>query len=168
MQSRAPWLVVNLLTAIIASAVIAMFSALIAQVVALAVLAPIVASMGGNAGTQGLAVAVRAIAARDITRANTRRVILREIGVGLVNGLIFAAIMGPIAFFWFHSMGIAIVIGSAMLINMLIAGIAGISIPLTMKRLGVDPAVASTVFLTTATDVVGFFVFLGLATLILT
>ncbi len=166
-RSRAPWLVINLITAILASAVIASFSAVIAKIVALAVLAPIVASMGGNAGTQGLAVTVRAIASRDITSANVRRIILREIMAGLINGLIFAVIMGPIAWLWFDSVLIALVIGAAMLINLLIAGLAGILVPLGLKRFGADPAVASSVFVTTATDVVGFFVFLGLATLIL-
>ncbi|PHS28280.1 MAG: magnesium transporter [Robiginitomaculum sp.] len=166
-RSRVPWLAINLGTAILASGVIAMFSDIIAKIVALAVLAPIVASMGGNAGTQGLAVAVRAIASRDITSANVRRIILREITAGLINGLIFAAIMGPIAYLWFHSVLLSVVIGAAMLINLLIAGLAGILVPLGLKKLGADPAVASSVFVTTATDVIGFFVFLGLATLIL-
>ncbi len=166
-RSRVPWLAINLGTAILASAVIATFSEVISKIVALAVLAPIVASMGGNAGTQGLAVAVRSIASRDITSSNVRRIVLREISAGLINGLIFAAIMGPIAYLWFHSVLLAIVIGAAMLINLLIAGLAGILVPLGLKKLGADPAVASSVFVTTATDVIGFFVFLGLATLIL-
>ncbi len=166
-RSRAPWLAINLGTAILASIVIAMFSTVISKIVALAVLAPIVASMGGNAGTQGLAVAVRAIASRDITSSNVRRIILREISAGLINGLIFAVIMGPIAYFWFHSLPLAMVIGAAMLINLLIAGLAGILVPLGLKQFGADPAVASSVFVTTATDVIGFFVFLGLATLVL-
>ncbi|MCF6207925.1 MAG: FAD-dependent oxidoreductase, partial [Ghiorsea sp.] len=163
-RSRVPWLAINLGTAILASAVIATFSAVISKIVALAVLAPIVASMGGNAGTQGLAVAVRSIASRDITSSNVRRIVLREISAGLINGLIFAAIMGPIAYLWFHSVLLALVIGAAMLINLLIAGLAGILVPLGLKKLGADPAVASSVFVTTATDVIGFFVFLGLAT----
>jgi magnesium transporter len=166
-RSRAPWLAINLGTAILASTVIATFSAVIGKIVALAVLAPIVASMGGNAGTQGLAVAVRSISARDITSSNVRRIIFREIAAGLINGLIFAAIMGPIAYLWFHSLPIALVIGAAMLINLLIAGLAGILVPLSLQRLGADPAVASSVFVTTVTDVIGFFVFLGLATLVL-
>ncbi len=166
-RSRAPWLIINLGTAILASSVIASFSAVISKVVALAVLAPIVASMGGNAGTQGLAVAVRSIASRDITSANVRRIIIREVSAGLINGLIFAAIIGPIAYIWFHSIPIAMVIGAAMLINLLIAALAGILVPLGLKKLGADPAVASSVFVTTATDVIGFFVFLGLATLVL-
>ena len=166
-RSRVPWLAINLGTAILASSVIATFSDVISKIVALAVLAPIVASMGGNAGTQGLAVAVRAIASRDITSANVRRIVLREIAAGLINGLIFAAIMGPIAYLWFHSVLLSVVIGAAMLINLLIAGLAGILVPLGLKKLGADPAVASSVFVTTATDVIGFFVFLGLATLIL-
>jgi magnesium transporter len=166
-RSRAPWLAINLATAILASTVIATFSAVIGKIVALAVLAPIVASMGGNAGTQGLAVAVRSISARDITSSNVRRIIFREIFAGLINGLIFAAIMGPIAYIWFQSVSLALVIGAAMLINLLIAGLAGILVPLSLRRLGADPAVASSVFVTTVTDVIGFFVFLGLATLVL-
>ena len=166
-KSRVPWLVVNLATAILASSVIAMFSGVIAKVVALAALAPIIASMGGNAGTQGLAVAVRALATRNISRANARRIIAREMAAGFIDGLIFALIMGPIAYMWFHSLPVAIIIGAAMIINLLAAGLAGILIPLGLKTIGADPAVASAVFVTTVTDVVGYFVVLGLATLIL-
>lgn len=166
-RSRFPWLLVNLGTAILASIVISAFSEAISKVVALAVLAPIVASMGGNAGTQGLAVAVRAIASRDISSANAKRVVLRETMTGLVNGLIFAIIMGPIAFLWFGSMPIALVIGAAMLINFLGAAIAGILVPLSLEKMGADPAVSSSVFVTTVTDVIGFLVFLGLATIVL-
>ncbi len=166
-SGRFPWLLANLGTAILASFVIAAFSDVIAKMVALAVLAPIVASMGGNAGTQGLAVAVRAIASRDISSANVRRIVQREIMAGFVNGLIFAIIMGPIAYLWFKSVPIALVIGAAMLINLIIAALAGILVPLSLEKMGADPAVSSSVFVTTATDVIGFFVFLGLASIVI-
>ncbi|VAV89676.1 Mg/Co/Ni transporter MgtE, CBS domain-containing, partial [hydrothermal vent metagenome] len=165
--SRAPWLVVNLATAILASAVIAVFDDVIEKVIALAILMPVVASMGGNAATQGLTVAVRALAVREITSANARRIITREMLAGLVHGLIFAIIMGLITYVWFRSWTLAMVIGSAMIVNHFVAGLAGILAPLGLKRLGADPAVASSVFVTTITDVIGFFVFLGLAALVL-
>jgi magnesium transporter len=162
-RARFSWLFVNLLTAILASIVIGFFDATIEQVVALAVLMPIVASMGGNAGTQTLTVAVRALATRELTPANALRIVFRETLVGSLNGIIFAALMGFIAVFWFNSSAIAVIIGLAMIINLLAAGLAGILIPLGLHRMGVDPAVASAVFLTTVTDVVGFSTFLGLA-----
>ncbi len=165
--SRAPWLVVNLATAILASMVIAVFEDVMKQAIALAVLMPIVASMGGNAATQGLTVAVRALAVREITKANARRIIMREVLAGLAHGLIFAMIMGLIAWVWFHSLTLAVVIAIAMIVNHFVAGAAGILVPLGLKRLGADPAVASSVFVTTVTDVIGFFVFLGLAALVL-
>jgi magnesium transporter len=165
--SRAPWLVVNLATAILASMVISMFDASMEKVIALAVLMPIVASMGGNAATQGLTVAVRSLAMREISSANSWRVIVRETLAGLVHGLIFAIIMGLIAWVWFKSVPLALVIGTAMVVNHFVAGLAGIMVPLGLKRMGADPAVASSVFVTTVTDVVGFFVFLGLAALVL-
>jgi magnesium transporter len=165
--SRAPWLVVNLATAILASMVISMFDASMEKVIALAVLMPIVASMGGNAATQGLTVAVRSLAMREISSANSWRVIVRETLAGLVHGLIFAIIMGLIAWEWFKSVPLALVIGTAMVVNHFVAGLAGIMVPLGLKRMGADPAVASSVFVTTVTDVVGFFVFLGLAALVL-
>jgi len=164
---RAPWLVVNLATAILASMVISLFDGSMEKVIALAVLMPIVASMGGNAATQGLTVAVRALAMREITSANAKRIILRETMAGFIHGLLFAIIMGLIAFIWFRSLTLALVLASAMVVNHIIAGIAGIMVPLGLKRLGADPAVASSVFVTTVTDVVGFFVFLGLAALVL-
>jgi len=166
-RSRAPWLLVNLATAILASGVIALFEDAISQLVALAVLMPIVASMGGNAGTQSLAVAVRAIASRDLTAANARRVIWRETMTGTFNGLIFAAVMGIVAGVWFQSLALAGIIAIAMIINLACAGLAGILVPLGLKRFGADPAVASAVFVTTVTDIVGFFAFLGLAALVL-
>jgi magnesium transporter len=166
-RARAPWLLVNLATAILASGVIALFEGAIDAIVALAVLMPIVASMGGNAGTQSLAVAVRAMASRDLTSANTSRVVWRELATGLVNGLLFAVVMAIVAVIWFQDLRLAGVIAVAMVLNLAFAGLAGILIPLGLQRAGADPAVASSVFVTTVTDVVGFWAFLGLATLIL-
>ncbi|MBL8689213.1 MAG: magnesium transporter [Rhodospirillaceae bacterium] len=163
-RSRFVWLLVNLVTAFIAASVIAMFADTIAQVVALAVLAPIVASMGGNAGTQSLTVAVRALAMREIGRTNALRVIVKEVALGIINGAIFGLAVGLVAWAWFGKPMIGVVIGLALILNLMAAGLAGMTIPLILERLGVDPAVASGVFLTTVTDVVGFFTFLGLAT----
>ncbi|PTW61511.1 magnesium transporter [Breoghania corrubedonensis] len=162
-RGRFVWLLVNLGTAVLASMVIGLFDATIQQMVALAVLMPIVASMGGNAGTQTMTVAVRALATRDLGSFNTVRIILRETAVGLINGVLFAVLMGLIAAFWFHNEQIGGLIAAAMIINMLAAGMAGILIPLALDKLDIDPAVASSVFVTTVTDVVGFFAFLGLA-----
>ncbi len=164
-RRRFPWLAVNLVTAIFASMVIALFEETIAGLVALAVLMPIVASMGGNAGTQSLTVAVRAIATRDLTTANVWRVIRREVLVGLINGLIFAVVMGVVGVIWFGSPMLGVVIGVAMVINLAVAGLAGTVIPVLLERFGIDPALASGAFVTTVTDVVGFFAFLGLAAL---
>jgi len=166
-RSRFPWLVVNLLTAILASAVIGIFEVSIGQLVALAVLMPIVASMGGNAGTQTLTVAVRAIAVKDLTEANAARFVGKELVVGAVNGLLFAVLTGLVAWLWFESPGIGLVIAAAMIVNMVVAGLSGTLVPLGLERLGIDPAVASSVFVTTVTDVVGFFAFLGLAAVFL-
>ncbi|NHM21038.1 magnesium transporter [Tritonibacter mobilis] len=162
-KQRFPWLAVNLVTAIFASLVIAQFEATIAQFVALAVLMPIVASMGGNAGTQSLTVAVRALATRDLTGSNVWRVIRREVLVGLINGAIFAVVMGIIGVVWFGTSMLGVVIAAAMVINLVVAGLAGTVIPVILDRIGVDPALASGAFVTTVTDVVGFFAFLGLA-----
>jgi magnesium transporter len=140
-----------------------MFEETIAGLVALAVLMPIVASMGGNAGTQSLTVAVRAIATRDLTGANVWRVIRREALVGLVTGMIFAIVMGIVGAVWFGTPMLGVVIGVAMVINMVVAGLAGTMVPVLLERFGVDPALASGAFVTTVTDVVGFFAFLGLA-----
>lgn len=159
------WLAVNLATAILASTVIKVFDATIQHMVALAVLMPIVASMGGNAGTQTMTVAVRALAMRQLAASRVPRFVLRETAVGLINGLAFAALMGIIAWWWFGSSTLGGVIGAAMVINLLAAALAGILIPIALDRLGFDPAVSSTVFVTTVTDVVGFFAFLGLAAL---
>ncbi|UEM22298.1 magnesium transporter [Skermanella mucosa] len=166
-RSRFSWLFVNLLTAILASAVIAVFEGTIEQIVALAVLMPIVASMGGNAGTQTLTVTVRALAMRELSEANAARVVAKEALVGTINGALFAVIIGLVAGLWFGDQLLGIVIGSAMIINLFVAGLCGTLIPLGLARLKIDPAVASAVFLTTVTDVIGFFAFLGLAALIL-
>ncbi len=162
-QQRFLWLFVNLGTAILASLVISLFGASIQQMVSLAVLMPIVASMGGNAGTQTMTVVVRALATRDLGPANVARVIARETAVGFLNGLLFAAIMGTVTYFWFGNTDLGMVIGVAMVMNLVVAALAGILIPLGLNALGVDPAITSAVFLTTVTDVVGFFAFLGLA-----
>lgn len=166
-RARIPWLAVNLCTAMLAAMVIAQFEEAIAAVVALAVLMPIVASMGGNAGTQSLAVAVRALATRDLTSANVFRVVRREALVGLTNGLVFAGLMGLISGLWFASPLIGGVLAAAMVVNLLVAGLAGILVPVTLERLKLDPALASGTFVTTVTDVVGFFAFLGLASRVL-
>ena len=166
-RQRLPWLAVNLVTSILASLVIAQFAAAIAQLVALAVLMPIVASMGGNAGTQSLTVAVRALATKDLTGANVWRVIRREVIVGLINGLVFAVVMGIVGVIWFGSPDLGYVIAAAMVINMVVAGLAGTAIPVILDRVGIDPALASGAFVTTVTDVVGFFCFLGLAAAVL-
>ncbi len=166
-RQRFPWLFVNLATAILASIVIAQFEAVIAQLVALAVLMPIVASMGGNAGTQSLALAVRGLATRDLTSANLWRVVMREAGVGALNGIAFAIVMGVVGYIWFDSALLGGVIAAAMVVNMVVAGLAGILIPVALERFGADPALASGTFVTTVTDVVGFFAFLGLAAVLL-
>jgi len=162
-RSRFGWLLVNLSTAIFASWIISLFDASIEQMVALAILMPIVASMGGNAGTQTMTVTVRAIATRDLGAANAARVIRRETIVGIINGVIFATIMGLFSWWWFGSDGLGLVIAVAMIVNMLAAALAGIIIPLTLDHYHIDPAISSGVFVTTVTDVVGFFAFLGLA-----
>ncbi|MBO9465045.1 magnesium transporter [Tropicibacter sp. R15_0] len=166
-KRRFPWLGVNLITSVLASLVIAQFEEAISQLVALAVLMPIVASMGGNAGTQSLTVAVRALATKDLTGANLWRVVRREVLVGLVNGIAFAVIMGVVGVIWFGSPALGGVIAAAMVINLVVAGLAGIAIPVVLEKAGVDPALASGAFVTTVTDVVGFFAFLGLAVLVL-
>ena len=162
-RSRFLWLLINLATAILASFVIGLFDATISQMVALAVLMPIVASMGGNAGTQTMTVAVRALATRDIDIYNASRIIRRELTVGFINGVVFAAVIGIVAALWFWNLSLGGVIGLAMIVNMVCAALAGILIPLLLDRFGADPAIASSVFVTTVTDIVGFFAFLGLA-----
>ena len=163
-KSRFSWLFVNLFTAVIASVVIGLFQGTIEQVVMLAVLMPIAASMGGNAGTQTLTVAVRAIAMKELTTANAYRVMSKEILVGTFNGVLFALIVGVIAWIWSGSIGIGVVMAVAMVITLIVAGFAGAAIPLALSRTRFDPAIASGVFLTTVTDVVAFLAFLGLGT----
>ena len=166
-KSRFTWLLINLLTAIAASFVIAIFESSLKQVVALAILMPIVASMGGNAGTQTLTVAVRSLALREITRANALRVIGKEFAVGAINGVIFATIIGTVASYWFNLPLLGFVIAAAMILNLIIACLSGILIPLILDKTGIDPAIASTVVLTTITDIFGFFTFLGLGSIYL-
>lgn len=166
-KSRFAWLLINLGTALLASAVIGLFDATIEAVVALAVLMPIVASMGGNAGTQSLTVAVRALATKDLTSSNLWRVVSREALVGLFNGIVFAIVMGIVGVIWFGTPMLGVVIAVAMVINLVVAGLAGTGIPVLLEKVGVDPALASGAFVTTVTDVVGFFAFLALAGVVL-
>jgi magnesium transporter len=163
-KGRFTWLFVNLLTALLAAWVISWFEGSLQKMVALAVLMPIVSDMGGNAGTQTMTVAVRALATRKLSRANAWRIIRREFMVGVVNGTAFAVVMGAIAVAWFQISDLGIVIGLAMIVVLSAAALGGIFIPLALARLGVDPAVASGPFVTTITDVVGFFSFLSIAT----
>ena len=162
-RGRAGWLLVNLLTAVLASLVIGFFEETIQQLVVLAVLMPIVASMGGNAGTQTVTVAVRAIAMREFGQTKALEFARKELLVGLLNGILFALIAAAFCLVWFQALDVALVLAVAMIVNLVVAALSGAIIPLTLVRLGVDPAVASSVFLTTVTDVIGFFVFLGLA-----
>ncbi|WP_395002554.1 magnesium transporter [Cypionkella sp.] len=166
-KGRAVWLFVNLLTAILASGVISLFAADINKMVALAVLMPIVASMGGNAGTQSMTVAVRALATRDLTAQNAGRVVRREVLVGALNGLMFGLVLAGVAGLWFGVPMLALVIGLAMMFTLVAAAMGGILIPMALERLEIDPALASGPFVTTVTDVVAFFAFLGLASKVL-
>ncbi len=166
-KNRAIWLFINLGTAILASLVIGVFEGTIQKYVALAVLMPIVASMGGNAGTQTLTVVVRQLALGEIDKQNAKRALKKEIVIALINGFLFAVVMAVIAYFWFKDVKLGYVIALAMIINLLAAGFFGALIPLMLKKFNIDPAVGSSVLLTTVTDVVGFFAFLGLAKLIL-
>ncbi|NAZ38334.1 magnesium transporter [Rubellimicrobium sp. CFH 75288] len=166
-RRRFRWLLVTLVAANVAAQVISQFEATIEQIVLLAVLMPIVASMGGNAGTQAVATAVRALATRQLTEANAWRVVRREAGVGIVNGLAFGLIMALVVVLFFREPMIAVVIAAALWITLTLASLGGVLVPITLNRLGVDPAVASGPFVTTVTDIVGFFVFLGIATLVL-
>ena len=166
-RNRFIWLSVNLGTAVLASMVISLFQGTIREVVALAVLMPIVASMGGNAGTQTLAVAVRALAMKDLRARKAVQFITREALVGLFNGMGFALVAFVFSALWFQDVILGTVIAVAMLINLIVAGLSGTMVPIILDRLKIDPANASAVFLTTITDVVGFFVFLGLAAALL-
>ncbi len=162
-RTRFIWLLVNLGTAVLASAVIALFDASIEQLVALAVLMPIVASMGGNAGTQTMTVAVRAMATKELTSSNALRIVNKELIVSTINGILLAIIIGVVAGLWFASPPLGLVLAAAMIINMMVAGLAGILVPISLEKMGIDPAIASSVFVTTITDVIGFLAFLGLA-----
>ncbi len=162
-RARFYWLLVNLMTAIAASVVIGLFEGTIQQIVALAILMPIVASMGGNAGTQAMTVAVRGLATKELSKANAHKIIGKEVVVGALNGISFAIIIGLVTWLWFHSAALGLIIGVAMVLNLIVAGFSGAAIPVILDRLGLDPAVSSSVFLTTVTDVIGFFAFLGLA-----
>lgn len=164
-RGRFNWLLVNLATAFLASSVLGLFEGELQKMVALAVLAPIVASQGGNAATQTMTVAVRALATRELHDGNAMRIVLRELLVGLVNGFAFAVITGVAAAMWFRTADLGIVIGLAMVCNLVAAALGGILVPLVVERFRLDPAVSSGVFVTTITDVVGFFSFLGIASL---
>ena len=166
-RQRLPWLVVNLFTASLSAVVISRFEATIATLVALAALMPIVASTGGIAGTQSLAVAVRALATRELGRANARRVVMRELVAGMLNGVCLALILGVAGWLIFGDVRLGMVLGAAMIVNQIVAALGGVLVPLTLNKLGLDPALASGTFVTTMTDVMGFFAFLGLATLVL-
>jgi magnesium transporter len=164
-RNRFQWLFINLITAFAAAAVISLFENAIEKMVALAVLMPIVASMGGNAATQTMTVTVRAIATKDLTSSNTWRVIRREIAVGMLNGVGFAVLVGVVAAWWFGPLQLGFVIATAIVANLLAAALAGVLVPIALNRAGVDPAIASGTFVTTVTDLVGFFAFLGVAAL---
>ena len=164
-RSRFTWLFVNMLTAFLASSVLGLFAGELEKMVALAVLAPIVASQGGNAATQTMTVAVRALATRELSSGNAMRVAMREVSVGMLNGVAFGVLTGIGAGLWFSSPGLGVVIGLAMVTNLIAGAVGGIMVPLTLDRLGYDPAVSSGAFVTTVTDVVGNFAFLGIATL---
>ncbi len=166
-RRRGVWLGINLLTAFIAAWVIGLFEATIQQVVALAVLMPVVASMGGIAGSQTLTLVIRGMALGHIGSANARRILVKELAIGGLNGVLWAVVVGAVAMLWFDNFMLGVIIAVAMVINLIAAAFAGATIPLLMRRMGVDPALSASVVLTTVTDVVGFFVFLGLATLLL-
>ncbi len=166
-RSRSTWLAVNLITAFIAASVISQFEQVIGKIVALAVLMPIVAGMGGNAGTQTMTVVIRALATKELSKSNTWRMVGKEFAVGSINGTVFALLVGSVVWWWFGAAELAGVIAAAMVINLTVAGLAGILIPVALDRIGIDPAPSAGVFLTTVTDVTGFLAFLGLATLML-
>ncbi|WP_353144252.1 magnesium transporter, partial [Paracoccus sp. (in: a-proteobacteria)] len=166
-RQRLPWLVINLCTASLSALVISRFESTLAQLVILAALMPIVASTGGIAGTQSLAVAVRALATRELTSTNARRVILRELVAGLLNGLGLAVILTLAGAVILGNLNIGLVLGMAMIANQVVAAMGGVLVPLTLSKLGLDPALASGTFVTTMTDMMGFFAFLGLASWIL-
>ena len=162
-KRRFNWLLLNLFTALLATWVISIFEATIEQMVALAFLMPIVASMGGNAGMQTLAVTIRGIARQELTSNNISKTISKEFAIGVLNGIIFAIISSVIVFLWFKDLNLSIIIGVSMILNMIVAGLFGILVPITLKKFKIDPAIASSVFVTTITDVIGFLSFLGIA-----
>jgi magnesium transporter len=162
-RTRIPWLAVNMVTAFIASAVIALFDGTIEAMVALAILMPVVTALGGNAGIQAMTVTVRAISQRQVSKRNAMKVVGRELLVALMNGAAVAVAVGAAAAIWFTSGELGAVIAVALVFNIFCAGFFGATLPMLLDRLGVDPAVASSVFLTTLTDVIGFFAFLALA-----
>lgn len=164
-KSRLPWLMINLLTAIFAAAVVGMFEGTISQVVTLATFMPIVTGMGGNAGTQSMTIIVRGIALGELTGDNAKRVFFKELSAGLTTGIVIGFLIGILGYAWERNFMFGIVIGVAMVLNMIVATMAGFIVPVILKKMKVDPALASTVFVTTATDVLGFFFFLGLATI---
>jgi magnesium transporter len=161
-KRRFSWLLLNLFTALLATWVISKFGATIEQMVALAFLMPIVASMGGNAAMQTLAVTIRAIATKELTTGNFAKIVTKEFIIGILNGIIFALITGLIVQLWFKEINLSILIGVSMILNMMVAGLFGILVPVTLKKFNIDPAIASSVFVTTITDVIGFLSFLGL------
>ena len=164
-KSRLPWLIVNLITAILAASVVGAFEGTISQVVTLATFMPIVAGMGGNAGTQSLTIVVRGIALGELDKDNGMRIFIKELLVGLTTGIVIGAIIAVLGFMWERNFVFGIVIGLAMILNMMVATMSGFIVPVILKKLKVDPALASAVFVTTVTDVLGFFFFLGLATM---
>jgi magnesium transporter len=166
-RRRLLWLGINLVTAFLAAWVIGLFEATLDKIVALAVLMPIVASMGGIAGSQTLTLAIRGLAVGQITDANTRWLAVKEVSISVINGMVWAVVVGIVAFVWFGHIGIALILGAAMIINLLAAAISGLMIPLILSRLGMDPALSGSVVLTTVTDIVGFMSFLGMATIFL-
>jgi magnesium transporter len=166
-KSRLPWLLVNLVTAILAAATVSLFENTIAQIVALATFMPIVAGMGGNAGTQTLTLIIRGIALGELTYENQKEILRKEILIGLINGLCLGVIVALLGYFWVGTAAFGFVIGLAMFLNLIVATFSGYYVPVILKKVGIDPALASAVFVTTVTDVLGFFFFLGLATIMI-
>ena len=166
-KRRFNWLLLNLLTALLATWVISRFGASIEQMVALAFLMPIVASMGGNAGMQTLAVTIRALATKELSSGNISQIVTKEFVIGILNGIIFAIITGAVVQLWFREINLSILIAVSMILNMIVAGLFGILIPVSLKKFNIDPAIASSVFVTTITDVIGFLSFLGLGAIFL-
>ncbi|SCY22457.1 magnesium transporter [Alkaliphilus peptidifermentans] len=167
-KSRLPWLLVNLVTAILAAATVSLFENTIAQIVALATFMPIVAGMGGNAGTQTLTMIIRGIALGELSYENQKEILQKEISIGLINGLCLGLVVAMLGYFWVGSFAFGFVIGLAMFLNLIVATVSGYYVPVILKKIGIDPALASAVFVTTVTDVLGFFFFLGLATIMIT